>query len=61
MSIVNLKVLKDTNLRIGTIMCFILGLGCMVLLIIPIYNNCIRWSALDAGLLLIQVQSLPEL
>ncbi|MDZ4329213.1 MAG: DHA2 family efflux MFS transporter permease subunit, partial [Flavobacterium sp.] len=53
--IVNLRVLKDTNLRIGTIMCFILGFGLYgSTFIIPIYTQSVLgWSALDAGLLLI--------
>lgn len=53
--IVNLRVLKDSNLRIGTIMCFILGFGLYgSTFIIPIYTQSILgWSATDAGLLLI--------
>lgn len=53
--IVNLKVLKDGNLRIGTFMCFILGFGLYgSTLIIPIYTQQILgWTATDAGLLLI--------
>ena len=53
--IVNLKVLKDTNLRVGTIMCFILGFGLYgSTFIIPIYTQSVLgWSATDAGLLLI--------
>jgi len=53
--IVNLRVLKDSNLRIGTIMCFILGFGLYgSTFIIPIYTQSILgWTALDAGLLLI--------
>jgi len=53
--IVNLSVLKDGNLRIGTIMCFILGFGLYgSTLIIPIYTQSILgWTAMDAGLLLI--------
>ncbi len=53
--IVNLKVLKDGNLRIGIVMCFILGFGLYgSTLIIPIYTQSILgWSATDAGLLLI--------
>lgn len=53
--IVNLSVLKDGNLRIGTIMCFILGFGLYgSTLILPIYTQSILgWTALDAGLLLI--------
>ncbi|ALM48222.1 MFS transporter [Flavobacterium psychrophilum] len=53
--IVNLRVLKDSNLRIGTIMCFILGFGLYgSTFIIPIYTQSVLgWTALDAGLLLI--------
>lgn len=53
--IVNLRVLKDTNLRTGTIMTFILGFGLFgSTFIIPIYTQSILgWTATDAGLLLI--------
>lgn len=53
--IVNLSVLKDGNLRIGTVMCFILGFGLYgSTLILPIYTQSVLgWTALDAGLLLI--------
>ena len=53
--IVNLSVLKDGNLRIGIVMCFILGFGLYgSTLIIPIYTQSILgWSATEAGLLLI--------
>jgi len=53
--IVNLSVLKDSNLRIGTFMCFILGFGLYgSTLIIPIYTQQILgWTATEAGLLLI--------
>ncbi len=53
--IVNLKVLNDSNLRIGTIMCFILGFGLYgSTFIIPIYTQSILgWTALEAGLLLV--------
>jgi DHA2 family multidrug resistance protein len=53
--IVNLKVLKNTNLRVGTVMSFILGFGLYgSTFIIPIYTQSVLgWSALDAGLLLI--------
>lgn len=53
--VVNLGVLKDGNLRIGTVMCFILGFGLYgSTLIIPIYTQTILgWTAIDAGLLLI--------
>ncbi|AWH85425.1 MFS transporter [Flavobacterium album] len=52
--IVNLRVLKDSNLRIGTILCFIMGFGLYgTTFIIPIYTQQILgWPALDAGLLL---------
>ena len=53
--IVNLGVLKDGNLRIGVVMCFIMGFGLYSsTLIIPIYTQSILgWTATDAGLLLI--------
>lgn len=53
--IVNLSVLKDGNLRIGTFMCFILGFGLYgSTMIIPIYTQSILgWTATDAGMLLI--------
>lgn len=53
--IVNLRVLNDSNLRIGTIMCFMLGFGLYgTTFVIPIYTQQILgWTALDAGLLLI--------
>ncbi|WP_034890326.1 DHA2 family efflux MFS transporter permease subunit [Gillisia sp. Hel_I_29] len=53
--IVNLKVLKNSNLRVGTIMTFILGFGLYgSTFIIPIYTQSILgWTATDAGLLLI--------
>ena len=53
--IVNLRVLKDGNLRIGTILTFILGFGLFgSTFIIPIYTQSILgWTATDAGLLLI--------
>jgi MFS transporter, DHA2 family, multidrug resistance protein len=53
--IVNLSVLKDSNLRVGTFMCFILGFGLYgSTLIIPIYTQqVLGWTATDAGLLLI--------
>ncbi|MFT3795875.1 DHA2 family efflux MFS transporter permease subunit [Flavobacterium sp.] len=53
--IVNLKVLKDGNLRVGTLMCFILGFGLYgSTLVIPIYTQQILgWTATDAGMLLI--------
>lgn len=53
--IVNLRALKDSNLRIGTFMCFILGFGLYSsTLVIPIYTQQILgWTATDAGLLLI--------
>jgi len=53
--IVNLRVLKDQNLRMGTFMCFILGFGLYgSTFIIPIYTQAILgWTATDAGMLLI--------
>lgn len=53
--IVNLRVLRDNNLKIGTIMTFILGFGLYgTTFIIPIYTQSILgWTATDAGLLLI--------
>ncbi|MGG7036116.1 MAG: MDR family MFS transporter [Flavobacterium sp.] len=53
--IVNLKVLKDGNLRIGVVMSFIMGFGLFgSTFIIPIYTQSILgWTATDAGLLLI--------
>lgn len=53
--IVNLRVLKDRNLRVGTVMTFILGFGLYgSTFIIPIYTQSILgWTATDAGLLLI--------
>ncbi|WP_166967780.1 MDR family MFS transporter [Yeosuana marina] len=53
--IVNLRVLKDGNLRIGTLMTFILGFGLYgSTFIIPIYTQSILgFTATDAGLMLI--------
>jgi MFS transporter, DHA2 family, multidrug resistance protein len=53
--IVNLSVLKDSNLRIGTIMSFIMGFGLFgSTFIIPLYTQSILgWTATDAGMLLI--------
>lgn len=53
--IVNLKVLKDSNLRVGVIMSFIMGFGLYgSTFIIPIYTQSILgWTATDAGLLLV--------
>jgi len=53
--IVNLKVLKDQNLRVGVVMSFIMGFGLYgSTFIIPIYTQSILgWTATDAGLLLI--------
>ncbi|MGO4911844.1 DHA2 family efflux MFS transporter permease subunit [Leeuwenhoekiella sp. W20_SRS_FM14] len=53
--IVNLRVLKNTNLWTGTIMTFILGFGLYgSTFIIPIYTQSVLgWTATDAGLLLI--------
>ncbi len=53
--IVNLRALNDSNLRVGTMMGFILGFGLYgSTFIVPIYTQSIlKWSATDAGLLLI--------
>lgn len=53
--IVNLRVLKDGNLRMGTIMTFIMGFGLYgSTFIIPIYTQSVLgFTATDAGLLLI--------
>lgn len=53
--IVNLKVLNDSNLRIGTIMCFILGFGLYgSTFVVPIYTQSVLgWTATETGLLLI--------
>ncbi|MGB7786946.1 MAG: MDR family MFS transporter [Salinimicrobium sp.] len=53
--VVNLRVLRDGNLRVGTIMTFVLGFGLFgSTFIIPIYTQSILgWTATDAGLLLI--------
>ena len=53
--IVNLKVLNNSNLRVGVIMSFILGFGLYSsTFLIPIYTQSILgWSALDSGLILI--------
>ncbi|MCA0348028.1 MAG: multidrug efflux MFS transporter [Bacteroidetes bacterium] len=53
--IVNLRVLKDGNLRIGTVMTFILGFGLYgSTFIIPLYTQSILgWTATDAGLILV--------
>ncbi len=53
--IVNLRVLKNGNLRIGTIMSFILGFGLYgSTFIIPLYTQTILgWTALQAGEILI--------
>ncbi len=53
--IVNLRVLRNNNLMVGTIMTFILGFGLYgTTFIIPIYTQSILgWTATDAGLLLI--------
>ncbi len=53
--IVNLKVLQNANLKVGIIMATILGFGLYAsTFLIPIYTQSVlRWSATDAGLLLI--------
>ncbi|HNP33656.1 MAG TPA: MDR family MFS transporter [Flavobacterium sp.] len=53
--IVNLGVLKDSNLKVGVIMSFIMGFGLYgTTFIVPIYTQSILgWTATDAGLLLV--------
>ncbi|MEH6407067.1 MAG: DHA2 family efflux MFS transporter permease subunit [Leeuwenhoekiella sp.] len=53
--IVNLRVLRNSNLKIGTLMTFIMGFGIYgSTFIIPIYTQSVLgWTATDAGLLLI--------
>lgn len=53
--IVNLRVLANKNLQVGTILSFILGFGLFgSTFIIPIYTQSILgWTATDAGMLLI--------
>lgn len=53
--IVNLRVLRDYNLRVGTVMTFVLGFGLYgSTFIIPIYTQSVLgWTATDAGLLLV--------
>lgn len=53
--IVNLRVLKNKNLSVGTIMTFILGFGLYgSTFIIPLYTQSIMgWTATQAGLLLV--------
>lgn len=53
--IVNLRILKDSNLRIGTILTFILGFGLFgSTFIIPLYlQNNLGWTAEQAGLIMI--------
>ncbi len=53
--IVNLRVLRNSNLAMGTVMTFIMGFGLYgSTFIIPIYTQSILgWTATDAGLLLI--------
>ncbi len=53
--IVNLHVLRNNNLRVGTFMTFILGFGVYgSTFIIPIYcQSLLGWTAIDAGLLLV--------
>ena len=53
--IVNLKVLNNSNLRVGVIMSFILGFGLYSsTFLIPIYTQSVLgWTALQAGMLLI--------
>lgn len=53
--IVNLSVLKDSNLKVGVVMSFIMGFGLYgSTFIVPIYTQSILgWTATDAGLLLV--------
>lgn len=53
--IVNLRVLKDTNLKVGVILSYILGFGLYAsTFMIPIYTQSIlRWTAFKAGMLLL--------
>lgn len=53
--VVNLRVLKNGNLRIGTILSFIMGFGLYgSTFIIPLYTQTIlSWTATQAGLLLV--------
>lgn len=53
--IVNLRVLKDANLRIGVVLSYILGFGLYAsTFMIPIYTQSVlRWTAFDAGMLLL--------
>jgi DHA2 family multidrug resistance protein len=53
--VVNLRVLKNSNLRVGTILSFILGFGLYSsTFIIPLYTQTILgWTATQAGLLLV--------
>ena len=53
--IVNIRVLKDSNLLVGTILSFILGFGLYgSTFVIPIYTqSLLGWTATDAGLLLV--------
>jgi DHA2 family multidrug resistance protein len=53
--VVNLRVLKNTNLRVGTILSFILGFGLYgSTFIIPLYTQAsLGWTATQSGLLLV--------
>ncbi|MDE1192893.1 MAG: DHA2 family efflux MFS transporter permease subunit [Arachidicoccus sp.] len=53
--IVNLRVLKDNNLKIGTILTFILGFGLYgSTFIVPLFlQNILGWSAFQAGLIMV--------
>ncbi|QES88234.1 DHA2 family efflux MFS transporter permease subunit [Rhizosphaericola mali] len=53
--IVNLRVLKNKNLAVGTVLMFILGFGLYgSTFILPIYTqNSLGWTALQSGLLLV--------
>ncbi|NAW52194.1 DHA2 family efflux MFS transporter permease subunit [Elizabethkingia argentiflava] len=53
--IVNIRILKNTNLAVGTVLTFVLGFGLYgSTFIIPIYTQSILgWTATDAGMLLV--------
>lgn len=53
--IVELRVLKNTNLRLGVILTFIIGFGLFgTTFVIPLYTqSLLGWTALQSGLLLL--------
>lgn len=53
--IINLRVLRDSNLSIGTVLMFVLGFGLFgSTFVIPIFTQSIMgWSALQAGMILV--------